>query len=79
MLANREMGGVVGGSGVFLFKRMWLDAFVNRPRWQPEHPVHCLFMAVDPCGGGSASDWAVCTLAFEDAKVVVCVNSSSYM
>lgn len=75
--ASREMDGQVAGRGTLMFKSMWLQAFVQRPRWMAPHKIQVLHMAVDPCGGGAASDWAICTLAFEDCKTIVRIGSSN--
>lgn len=71
LTADRELGGQVAGSAVFTFKRKWLDDFVSRVKWSPSYPINALFLAIDPCGGGRASDWAMCTVGFEDGKTIV--------
>lgn len=71
-LAGREMGGQVLAIGQLVFKKKWVDAWVSRSSWQPRYPVQVIHVAIDPSGGSSrTSDYAVCSLAFEEGQIIV--------
>ena len=75
---EREVLGLVVGRAQLLFDKSWLYKFEQRPRYTFKRPgsYDFLFMAVDPSGGGSKSDFAIVTTAREGKHYVVCENDA---
>lgn len=74
-IANREMGGQVQGHGQRVFKEKWIKALIDKIMWQPMYPVQVIHTAIDPAGGGESSDWAICSVVFENGHVIVSHSS----
>lgn len=70
-LADRETRGVVKSSRRDWFEKAWIQSLRDRNPYVFEHNPHVLFMAVDPAGGGNQSDFALCTLGYENSRHVV--------
>jgi hypothetical protein len=69
--ADRELRGIVKSSRRPLFDKPWIKALRERPAYRFERRPDCVFMAIDPSGGGNQSDFAMSSLVFENARHVV--------
>lgn len=54
-----------------LFEKNWIKCLRERKPYKFDHNPDVLFVAIDPAGGGNMSDFAVCSLAYENARHVV--------
>jgi hypothetical protein len=70
--AERELLGLVAGSGYSFIFRQWVRELRERPRvtdWP--RPPGVLYLAIDPSGGGALSDYALVTTTFQERRVTV--------
>lgn len=54
-----------------MFEKPWIKALAERKPYEWTYSPSVLWMAVDPAGGGTQSDFAVATLGYESARHVV--------
>jgi hypothetical protein len=72
-LFMRENLGIVASTNVFLFEKEWIRwCFAAAPCRFERHP-DVVYVAIDPSGGGSQSDYAICSAAFERGTCIVSV------
>lgn len=77
----REAMGMVASSDHFVYKS-YMDALLKQPRVSFTQRPGAVYFAVDPSGGGSASDYALLITTFHDGHHVVsraCVRCTSRM
>ncbi len=69
-LCMRETKGVIVSDKKFVF-RDWLPAVEAKPRYQLQTPVNVVYVAIDPSGGGTQSDYAIVSMAHVHGRQVV--------
>lgn len=67
----QEMLGVIQGTTMYCFDKIWIDSLFQADVWWFSHDVKVLHVAIDPHGGGSGSETAICALAREGPYTVV--------
>ena len=70
-LADRETRGIVKTSKRNLFEKTWIAKLKERPLYVFEYSPSVIYVAIDPAGGGSMSDFAICSMAYENCRHVV--------
>jgi len=78
-MADRETRGVVKSSRRDLFEKAWIQALADRDPYVFVYKPNVVYLAIDPAGGGSMSDFAVCSLAYENTHHVVIVYFIFYI
>jgi hypothetical protein len=74
-LADRETRGIVKSSRRELFDKQWVHRLRERAAHVFEHTPNVVFLAIDPAGGGNMSDFAMCSMAYENARHVVYIHT----
>ena len=69
-LLIRETMGIMTDSNEKAFNSAAVAQFVNSPRVKPDHPVHHVFVSIDPNGGGD-SRFAMVSAYYRAGKMVV--------
>jgi len=62
---DRELKGVTTTGTKYVFKE-YTDRLITGPTYAFSKDVQVTYTAIDPSGGGSASDYAIATTCFED-------------
>jgi hypothetical protein len=70
-LCARETRGLVMSTKLFVLDRIWIKKFMEREPYALKENAQVLHMGIDPSGGGSGSDYAVCTLGIESGKFYI--------
>ena len=70
-LMVRETRGLVMSTKQFMIHKSFILQFHTRAPYQIKNKVQVLHMAIDPSGGGTASDYAVCTIGREAGKTYI--------
>ena len=73
-LANRETRGVVQSSKRPVFDQEHIAALGRAAMYSFNYSPSVLWLAIDPAGGGSQSDFAMATMAFEDCRELVTLH-----
>ena len=70
-LMVRETRGLVMSTKQFMIHKSFILHLHNRPVYHVKNKVQVLHMAIDPSGGGTASDYAICTIGRESGKIFI--------
>jgi hypothetical protein len=70
----RENMGIVIDSNTYVFSKALVEAFACRQRVTFDATVNQVHIAIDPSGGGAASDYAIVSLVYHLGKHVVSYN-----
>lgn len=71
---QRENMGIIASDNVFLFKKVWIDWLFAKERYSPLYKPGIVYIAIDPSGGGSQSDWAICSGFHFQGAYTVCFS-----
>jgi len=72
LLGMRETRGTIATGKHFILQKEWMEAFAKRkPVTITTNRVPALFTYIDPSGGGTASDYTVCTIAQYGSQTLV--------
>lgn len=52
-------------------EKKWIKALQDRKLWTFQNPVSVIHIGIDPSGGGSASDYALNSMAYDNAQYVI--------
>jgi hypothetical protein len=76
-LFEREMLGLMkSGDSLFVFDPVLVDAFCNRPPYRFSLLPSIVWVAIDPSGGGSLSNYAILSMAFQNGQSIVSLSFS---
>jgi hypothetical protein len=67
-LCARETRGLVISTKIFMIQRMWILALRERELYRLQNKAQVLHMGIDPSGGGTGSDYALCTIGHENGR-----------
>jgi hypothetical protein len=73
---QESIGLVTTGKIYYISNSMIID-FLKNETWSDTFEVPEVYVAVDPSGGGSGSNFAICSGFFHDGKIVVSVNKQT--
>ena len=75
--AERELMGEITSSNLYAFSREHISYWMERPRYLFDQKPHVLFLCIDPAGGGTQSDMALCVIAYNLDEDMVVVGMDS--
>lgn len=70
-LFMRENMGMITNSTQFMYSAALVNQLRQAPRFRVTRPNDVLYLAIDPSGGGTRSDYAMCSLFVENAHHVI--------
>lgn len=70
-LYQRETMGMLSNTVSYLFRSAEIQIFRNQPAFAWERNPDVLFLAVDPSGGGTQSDFALCTIGWHQGQAII--------